>query len=214
MHPLTRVTARDAGWQGRVPMQHRTAHTYIYCSRFATDADASDALLDNIAKPVSERTAHAAIHKRTAQEILEPELRRARRRRGLSGTARIHRHPSDPERHRETDYSFFPADGIDPATLDEYNRLTGIEFDHIRDFLILHYHAAGRTDSAVLGCTAGIWKFRSRWPTGSNCSGAADAWFRRATSVFAAELAFAFRGLEHRAAPLSSLCRRHSHRRH
>jgi len=41
----------------------------------------------------------------------------------------------------------FPSDGIQQADIDEYNAQCNSEIDHIRDFIILHYHANNRTDS-------------------------------------------------------------------
>ena len=41
----------------------------------------------------------------------------------------------------------FPVGGIEPADRSEFNRLVDMEYDRIRDFLILHYHATTRDDS-------------------------------------------------------------------
>jgi tryptophan halogenase len=42
----------------------------------------------------------------------------------------------------------FPLRGqIDPRDRDEFNRLVDLEYDRVRDFLILHYHATTRDDS-------------------------------------------------------------------
>ena len=42
----------------------------------------------------------------------------------------------------------FPeAGGIEPADRDAFNRLVDMEYDRVRDFLILHYHATTRDDS-------------------------------------------------------------------
>ena len=44
--------------------------------------------------------------------------------------------------------AFFPWAGFDQADVDDYNRQTALEYEQIRDFLILHYKATERTDSA------------------------------------------------------------------
>src|SRR5690606_9834271 len=44
----------------------------------------------------------------------------------------------------------FPLEGrVDPRDRDEFNRLVDMEYDRVRDFLILHYHATTRDDSEV-----------------------------------------------------------------
>jgi tryptophan halogenase len=43
----------------------------------------------------------------------------------------------------------FPAGGISQADIDEFNLQSKRELEHIRDFIVLHYHVNERTDSAL-----------------------------------------------------------------
>ena len=41
----------------------------------------------------------------------------------------------------------FPTHRIDPTEVDEYNTQSRLEFEYIRDFIIMHYHVTERDDS-------------------------------------------------------------------
>lgn len=144
--PYTRSIAHDAGWQWRIPLQHRVGNGLVYSSRHLDDAQARATLLDHIEGEL--RTEPRVIRFRPCQRLqtwhrncvaiglssgfLEP----------LESTS-IHLIQRGIIRLMQ----MFPGQGICQADIDEYNQQTRAEIEHIRDFIVLHYHVTERQDT-------------------------------------------------------------------
>ena len=140
----TQSIARKAGWQWRIPLQHRTGNGHVYCSASHQRGRGGGDPARQPRRRAAGRAAHDALHHRPAAQVLGPQLRRARACRPAS-SSRWNRPASISSRRRSRGCSnCFPAARSASSTRDDYNRQSAFEMERIRDFIILHYHANQR----------------------------------------------------------------------
>jgi tryptophan halogenase len=145
--PYTRAMAHDAGWQWRIPLQHRTGNGIVFCSRYLEREDALERLLGNL----EGRTLTEPNHLRFAAGARRRQWHRNCIAVGLSGgfmepleSTAIHL----IQRAVLRLIRMMPLREISERDIAEFNEQQFADMLQIRDFLVLHYKLTDRRDSA------------------------------------------------------------------
>jgi len=148
LSPYTRSTAMEAGWRWRIPLQHRTGNGYVFSTSFIDEDEAAASLMRSL----------------ETKALAEPRMLKFQAGRRVVnwekncvaiGLAGGFLEPLESTSIYLIQVAIMqlvpllPGKRIDPRLRDEFNRLIDLQYERIRDFLILHYKLNRRDDAEI-----------------------------------------------------------------
>ena len=144
--PYTRSTAHTAGWQWRIPLQHRTGNGHVFCSKYMSEDEATAILMNNLDGPALAEPRPVRFKTGKRSKAWNKNCVSV----GLSGgfiepleSTSIHL----IQQAIVHLISHFPSAGFDAADIGHYNQVISDEYEWARNFVILHYKATERSDT-------------------------------------------------------------------
>ncbi|MBU1438755.1 MAG: tryptophan 7-halogenase [Gammaproteobacteria bacterium] len=148
LNPRTVSTAHQAGWQRTIPLQHRQGNGHVYCSRYISDDEATATLLQNVSG--------TPLHQPRQFSFVPGRRKKAWNKNCIAvGLSSGFLEPLEStsialvETAIEKIILSFPTPHYRQQQVDRFNEVTMLEYERVRDFIILHYKANQRTDSQM-----------------------------------------------------------------